>query len=886
MIGLVKRGLIYGIVGYLAGLLTWALALLFEDRAAQSELSWFVGVMLIFGILVGGAIGVVELVDESPKKIRGFFANFSWFLVGAFFGAIGGVLGSLIGYEVFESLTDHKYLPLFGRICGMFMVGLILGLMIGLVERLRTNSWERFTSVAIAGAFGGVLAGAFRALLVRYLEAVDSFAILLIVFGGLMVCAIAVVTSLRSSAVLMGCQDNVARTVKYGPGYEFLLSADTPILVGSGFSDRLSSRTQLKIYDDDLVDSLQADLRFSDDGWYVGPPPGFPEIGEHNYLNGRKVTLPTKLNNGDLITFGQTQFYFKILGKMVNEPPPAGHFGGVIMILLALIGFLVVPLSAHAQQMQPQTPRNLIFQCAGDVVMNDTIPLTYTMFLRTLEPDPQNPSSLIDSWLPIAQLQNDVASWTVLNDQSDVIGTVTSATPLDVKMPEVVKRRVDMILAMDLSVPKSNSALERVQQNPAILTTFLTNLAAFCTESAIELKVALLLFASDAAPIETLTLRPLGDGKALGRRLEMEIDAYLKRKECCNCTALLPAFDRGVEALTRQRGEAGVNRLMIVVSDGVHDLTEKKLPAYDCAQTARQNFTAAELNARLLESKLRKAQVSVMVFGTERLQQIGTKMADLVVQRRGEPELPVPTGKEYILLAKKEARIMTAVVMDWWKKRGGQGGGQATAAQWEIQIAPNDTSRAAALGSQQFFVTFTSPDPQTPYVITAAAPCLPRFSFMAITTLSDNVTLPRLIMILVAIVVLWVLIMLAIYVNYLMVKRRHQPLLDESEAELPSPVARRPASPLPLPKQSAPRSGYTLPASSPKPKPKPEQRKEAVRPTERPRKPEPAPTLEPPAPAPAGRPQIDPIIRPDFDDRPAPFNDFDDLLPDDNKLGH
>lgn len=872
MLGLVKRSLAYFIVGYLAGFIAWALSLLFAGVAQTNEQLWLIGVMLIFGALIGGTVGTVELTVESPQKLRGFFGNFQWFLIGALFGMMGGLLGAFAGRGVFIALTEQIHSPLFGRTCGTFLLGLILGALVGVVEKLRTDSWERFTSVVIAGALGGAFTGALRHLLVQYVDFVDSFAILLIGFGGVMVSAIAVVTTMRSGAVLLGHADNVSRTPKYGPGFEFLLSSDSRTLIGSGFSDRDSSKTQLKIYDDDLVDSIQAALLFSDDGWYLAPPPGFPEAGEHNYVGAAKVDAPVKLKHGDIVTFGQTKFHFKLQRQQETSETGFG-FAALLFCLLSSL-FAASPASA-----QPPPPADWSMECLSNIEITESSPYQYYFRFRTFDPQTRESAPV-----PIEPFIS-IESWNIEDERGTSLGDVQWVRPVNQIVPQ--RGSIHLVVAVDLSLANPDSAQERILENPDIILEFLDKINEISRVNNAEVKVALVLFASDAPTAQNIAFYP-SQKSGLKSRFRKELAAYRSSGNNCNCTAIFPAVDRCLAALEREDPERQALRGLFVISDGVHDLWEKA-GSYDCEAIGRQ-FEPHERNPNAVIEHLEQSNTALIFLGTKRLADLGKKLDRLILQERTSERnrltaIPVPGSFEFSLPRGSETKRLTQTFQKLNEKLGNRSGGETVASEWELSLLAADQSRGASLAFPAAYLNFRGNR--------AEIPCHYQLSFMAVTTPSDGRDPQRkLIMALVGILILWILLVILFYVGYLMTKRRHQTALEDAEPEAATAAARRPGSP--FPRVGGPMGGYVLPKSTPKPPPPPKLQEELEEetddntPEQREEKPQKTADAEAFRPEPQRQTQPPPQPpRPEFDDRLV-YPDFqdDEPFPDEGRLGH
>jgi hypothetical protein len=586
-VGLARRILVYFTVGYIMGGLTWGLSLLFDQ---SDESLWLIGTMSIFGALVGGAVAVIELVGAGSSKFRAFFSNFPWFLVGAFLGLIGGLLGALAGREVFLRITNQIDHALFGRVCGMFILGAILGTAIGLVEKLRTGSWQRFSSVLIAASLAGALAGALRHVLTKEFPLIDNFALLFVLFGGLIVAAISLAMSIRTTATLLGHPDN--RGPKYGVGYQRPLPADAETWIGSGLTARNSRKTQIKIFDDDLVDAVQACIAFRDDGWYVIPPPGFPEIGEHTYVNGRQIAGPTRLENGSVVTFGKTMFRMQIAAEEPRGAARVPRHPGVAGMILAL---LLAAAASHAAPPPAASPDWRIL-CLEPLDLTDTQAISFVF--RSVNDEGAAVPLRADALSP--------QRCSVVDLRGRVPARIVSLEALDPTEPAL-----QLIVALDFSEDPSGKFLQsRIYDDPAPLQELVQTLRRVPG----RIQLSTLAFAAEVGPIRAMPL-----GKADFRELypRLKRDAGSRQR-----TELYDALLAGARKLAQSKQRRAIKALF-VITDGepyVRRGTEDRLP---------------ELK-RILEKK----QIRLVVFGGENM---GGAFRRLV-EELGAPVLPIRPG--------------------------------------------------------------------------------------------------------------------------------------------------------------------------------------------------------------------------------------------------
>ncbi len=577
----------YFVIGSFLGLLSWLLSLF---HYGGSELEWMLWMLIPFGAFVMGVISITEQIYDGEqgffKKIGIFVQEFQWFFIGLMLGAIGALVGVFAGRMVFYTLIEQTQAVLFARVCGMFILGILLGAIGGLVELFRMHSRERYFSIVLAGALGGALGGFLRHVLTLFSGKMDFLGLTIVLFGGILVMAIVVVTRLRTSAKLTGHPDNVG--VKYGEGFEYALPSDSDLWIGSGMRERNSPKTRLKIYADAKVDKIQAAIGQKEDGWYLIQAPEFPRQGQHTYINGKQIKGRTRIRNGDVLTFGRTKFRFVETTEEINTTfmnqmvERSGRtLKSILFCLPAFLGICSVPSVNAEVLIQPdkhiettgypyfKVPFHLIDSETGEVIKYDV------------------------------QAKEDPAKWSVHDIDGNSLGEVISVEPLDTEKHE---DKLYVILTIDLSKsmdkPRSNPKLAQALR---VATKFVSGLKPNCY-------VAVLPFAAMVQQIDTLEFL----GPEYRDELRKQI-ADLKNYPVAHryCTALYPALTRSIKRL--QQIDPQYYRAVILFTDGYEDL-EDSGRGFDC-NSYKHFYTEDELDENALKSLVKEAQIPIYAIG-------------------------------------------------------------------------------------------------------------------------------------------------------------------------------------------------------------------------------------------------------------------------------
>ncbi len=577
------KGIAYFAIGSIIGLLSWVIS---QAYYGGSELTWMLWLMMPFGFLVSGTIAITEEVLESDRKFSAFFQQMYWFLIGGILGMIGGAMATLLGRWVFYAITENSQSILLARVCGMFILGTVIGVAAGLTEKFRMGSWDRCFSIILAGAFGGIFGGILRHYLTKISGKLDFLGLTIVMFGGILVIALIIVTKLRTPAVLRGHRDNFG--VKYGEGFEYPMPSDVDLWIGSGMRERSSQKTRLKIYADNKVDKIQCIIGMKEEGWTLVQAPEFPRYGSHTYINDKQIKGRTRLRDGDILMLGQTKFVFKLVSDE-NAPKKqrkrSGRTLGIIFLfILALLApvcdaednsFVIVPDKKIATGNYPEftVPFRMVDAESGEVLP-----------------------------VKIDETSLDPSKWRVEDTEGVSLGDVISVRPID---EETDRDKLFIILLIDLSktmdIRVGGSPDTRLEQAIRVAAEFVEGVRENCY-------VALVPFAA--------TFREISPRDFMGpeqRTYLVEKVQNLKNYRGNRmCTALYPSLSRSVRTLYDIQ-DKNIKKAVILLTDGYNDLDDVG-KTYNC-KVYKKIYHPDELDENALTAQLRDAQIPVFAFG-------------------------------------------------------------------------------------------------------------------------------------------------------------------------------------------------------------------------------------------------------------------------------
>lgn len=156
-----KRRIFLCIIGILAGLAAWTVSeiILFFQNSFPSYLVFSVFLGMTFGLIIGSFFGSSDGIIMSIKShIR------SGILQGAFIGIVGGIIGFLIGqaalFVIGETfIHSMKSFRTIGLPISRAIGWAILGVFIGIVDGVRSRSFNKIKVGIIGGILGGFLGG-------------------------------------------------------------------------------------------------------------------------------------------------------------------------------------------------------------------------------------------------------------------------------------------------------------------------------------------------------------------------------------------------------------------------------------------------------------------------------------------------------------------------------------------------------------------------------------------------------------------------------------------------------------------------------------------------------------------------------------------------------
>jgi hypothetical protein len=157
----IKRRIFLCLVGLLAGLAAWPAAeitLLFQGNfPSYLVFSIFLGV--VFGIFIGAFFGSGDGIIMSHRR-----SIVTGVAQGIFIGALGGAIGFLIGQAALFITGEYlihsmKRFNTVGMPVSRAIGWAFLGLFVGMIDGVRSRSWNKIRVGIIGGITGGFLGG-------------------------------------------------------------------------------------------------------------------------------------------------------------------------------------------------------------------------------------------------------------------------------------------------------------------------------------------------------------------------------------------------------------------------------------------------------------------------------------------------------------------------------------------------------------------------------------------------------------------------------------------------------------------------------------------------------------------------------------------------------
>jgi hypothetical protein len=182
----IKRRIFLCLVGLLAGLAAWPAAevtLLFQaDFPSYLMFSIFLGI--VFGIFIGGFFGSGDGIIMSHRR-----SIITGVLQGIVIGAIGGAIGFLAGQAVLFISGEYlihsmKRFNTVGLPVSRAIGWAFLGVFVGMIDGVRSRSWNKIRVGIIGGISGGFLGGlALEYFRMAFPDTVFSRLVGLLIFG-------------------------------------------------------------------------------------------------------------------------------------------------------------------------------------------------------------------------------------------------------------------------------------------------------------------------------------------------------------------------------------------------------------------------------------------------------------------------------------------------------------------------------------------------------------------------------------------------------------------------------------------------------------------------------------------------------------------------------
>lgn len=291
----------YALAGALAGLLGWYLAatVVASLDLGAADISAFIFTGAI-GFFLGAFLCSIERIWDV-----GLLRPAAWsrdFILGAFWGLAGGLLGGFAMLHLFSTFKISR--PEYGRVLGTSALGMI----IGIAESLRWGSTRRLVNGALGGTLGGILGGLVFQRLAAVSEPVIPQALAFLVLGGSVGAFVSFIVTVGADAYLEGVAQN--QNPKYQGAYtSATISRDAQTALGTADTARRTPKANIQIDGDPHIDALHAIFSYRGRQWWIRP--GEPPYGEETYVNGAPVLEQTPIENGDLLVFGKTYFVFR-----------------------------------------------------------------------------------------------------------------------------------------------------------------------------------------------------------------------------------------------------------------------------------------------------------------------------------------------------------------------------------------------------------------------------------------------------------------------------------------------------------------------------------------------------------------------------------------------
>ena len=155
------RLLYYSLIGLLSGALCWPFTelVLFYQAAFPTLLFFSIVLGLIAGLFIGGIFGMSEgIIDHSRKRL--YQGAITGMIVGAVGGILGMISGQAallyVGTIFFNSSGGYKH---FGIPISRALGWAVFGLVVGISDGVRSRSGSKVRNGLLGGFIGGLLGG-------------------------------------------------------------------------------------------------------------------------------------------------------------------------------------------------------------------------------------------------------------------------------------------------------------------------------------------------------------------------------------------------------------------------------------------------------------------------------------------------------------------------------------------------------------------------------------------------------------------------------------------------------------------------------------------------------------------------------------------------------
>ncbi|MBA7668885.1 hypothetical protein ES703_77003 [subsurface metagenome] len=289
------RMVFFGLVGIIAGILSWPCAevMLFFQARFPSLLLFSIALGVVIGVFIGGCFGTSEgIISISFKKIK------SGIVMGIIIGAIGGLFGFVIGQGslIFIGTTFFNSAMSFKNIGFPISKAIgwaAFGICIGIVEGIRSRSFDKVKHGIIGGLIGGILGGlVFEYLRVFLPQNFIARLCGLIILGLLIGLFYGYIENQLSRASLFLLNGRFK-------GKEFPLSQKR-IRIGSSQKAEIGISGYANLYD------VHAEIKREKQAFMLA------DVGSKigTFLNDKRVSK-AKLQNDSIIRLGSAQFLFR-----------------------------------------------------------------------------------------------------------------------------------------------------------------------------------------------------------------------------------------------------------------------------------------------------------------------------------------------------------------------------------------------------------------------------------------------------------------------------------------------------------------------------------------------------------------------------------------------